>query len=649
MNMRRIDFFPIVLALLFAVLMSAFSLWKFYTFQHDALDLAIFLQTISESANGNWFGLTIHPHSYLGDHVALLLVIPIALFKLIPQAETLLVLQALVLGLSVLPFYAIAKTALNKKWARIFSLVYIAYPSIWNIAAFEFHAFAFAPLLILLAALAYQKSAYAWYVLAVLFMLALREDMTLVVFGFSAVALLDRRAIRWWLPIMALAIAWFGLTTELTQLFSSYDQYKFFVYYQWLGSTAQEIVWNAVTNPLDLVLHLLHPTNLLFYAALFLPLALVPLVRPKWLLICVLPILALVLNSGGAIAAVLFTHHTAIIAPGILLATIFGMKQLLDSPPTWFARLQKTDGLLLKALGVCIPVYAFITLTPLMHFVPFRDVPYSRVDQELAEGAITLVHEGDRVASTFVFLPHVADRAQVHSLHYGFIGHMQYAFDSHYAIEDADTVLIDTDEILNYPIYFFQSEDQRNVLSGHERLQSTVSELRLTALTNNVLAFSRNGSARVEELWGITPTNNTGPMQFEISSFAFGAINAKSLTTRQTLDVQLTTNHHEQSDEFVHPLFRFHDASGDVISGTLLPMAYGFYPTPAWAPQTRVTTRYRLIVPPNAAKLSVQLTSIDGTMGINDVRSGELLKRELQYYSPESVLDISDVTDAPAL
>lgn len=640
------EFFPMILALLVSGILAGFSIWKFSTFGHDALDVAIYAQTVFLSASGSWFGLTIHPHSYLGDHVELFLVAVVGAYKLVPRVETLLVLQSLALGASVIPFYYIARLWTPRAWARGLALMYVAYPHLWNIGAFEFHMLAFAPLLILCTVYAYVRSSFLFYTLGLLLMLSLREDMALVGVGLAAVALIDRRPARWWLPSFVLSTAWFVTAMRLTSYFSSYPDYKFWVYYQWLGSSLSEIAWNVLSNPFAVILHLLHPTNLLFYAGLLLPLAAISLLRPKWLLLSALPLLTLTLNSGGAVAAVLFTHHPAILLPGILLSAASSVHYVRTSPPLWLARFLYTDRLLIKALAVCIPLYSLITLTPLVHLVPFRDAPSTRINAASAERALERIAPSDRVAATLALLPHVSTREHAYSVHYAFIGHPQYAWDVAYDVPKVDAVLLETSEVLEYPISFSLDEDRANVRSGFTRLQQLTAELKLSALSDELLVFTREGRMTSSDLWSVQTATTQGATPLELVSLESAHLDVDTLSNNASIDVALTVRANSVISTFAHPVFRFYDASNTLLRTTTLPMAYGFFPTTAWSAQTEVTSSYRLTTPESTARVSIQLATLDGSIGINDLRSGELLGASYQFVTPELSRNISELSIA---
>lgn len=72
---------------------------------YNALDFGIFHQVIANTAHGDFFAMTIHPHIYLGDHVSPFLLVLAALYRIAATPETLVIVQVLAVVLAVWPLY----------------------------------------------------------------------------------------------------------------------------------------------------------------------------------------------------------------------------------------------------------------------------------------------------------------------------------------------------------------------------------------------------------------------------------------------------------------------------------------------------------------------------------------------------------------
>ena len=98
---------------LFAAVFSILSFLKYRGFEYNALDLAIFHQTLWSLAHHHGWTLTIHPPSYLGDHVGLFLILLAPLYRLFSSPATPLIAQSAAIALAAWPLYGIARTWLS--------------------------------------------------------------------------------------------------------------------------------------------------------------------------------------------------------------------------------------------------------------------------------------------------------------------------------------------------------------------------------------------------------------------------------------------------------------------------------------------------------------------------------------------------------
>src|SRR3989338_5825260 len=110
---------------LYVVIFSIFSLWKYNNFLYNGLDLAIINQVFYNTAHGNAFASSIHPPSYLGDHVNPIILVLLPLYYLLASPKTLLILQTIFLALAAWPLYLIAKKVLNETWGLFFGLAWL--------------------------------------------------------------------------------------------------------------------------------------------------------------------------------------------------------------------------------------------------------------------------------------------------------------------------------------------------------------------------------------------------------------------------------------------------------------------------------------------------------------------------------------------
>src|SRR5205085_6475536 len=144
---------------------------------------------------------------------------------------------------------------------------------------------------------------------------------------------IDRRRgfktlIRWYgLPLLV-AVGWFLICTQLiTPAFNS-GNIDYLSLYDRLGKSAGEMVWNAVTRPQLIgraLIQSLSQGNLVW--GLLLPFGLLPLLRPRWLLISA-PIFLQHLLSWRSSEWSIYFHYAAPVLPLLWIGALEAMALL---------------------------------------------------------------------------------------------------------------------------------------------------------------------------------------------------------------------------------------------------------------------------------------------------------------------------------
>jgi uncharacterized membrane protein len=214
---------PLMVVLLSSAAYAAFA--GYYTIQQhrhlltSAFDLGIYDNTIFNALKGN-FG-----HSpvlygpgkahYLASHAEYGMFLFLPFYALKPSAETLLLIQAVVLGLAALPLFLFARTRVSPSIAMVVSFCYLLFAPLHGPNFYDFH---WLPLAIFFHFSLYYSLAArrTWLsVLCVLVLFAMREDIAvgLVVLGFFLAATGAR--VRFGLVLGALSVLWFAVNKFL--------------------------------------------------------------------------------------------------------------------------------------------------------------------------------------------------------------------------------------------------------------------------------------------------------------------------------------------------------------------------------------------------------------------------------------------------
>ncbi len=327
-----------------------------------AYDLGNHLQALWYAARGHSLELTLVPEfgpTRFAMHVEPSLFLFAPIFWLpVDAAKVLLWLQAIVMALAGLPLYGLARRRLANDWAPLLLVAALfLLPAYESITLFEFHAVALAPTFLLVALFFLDRALLTeedrrgiwagvhdlpgdgaasvgraittkWLLAALFFLLALgtKEDISLVLVMLGMYLVLSRRR-RVGAVIGIAGLAWFLVATYVVIPGSRPDssQSAYLGFFSQLGDTPLEILLSPFRSPLKVIALVLSPETVRGLGMLILPLALVPLLGWRLLLLDA-PVLAIPLLSANPMMHQLETYHYA--APAItflMLATVDGV------------------------------------------------------------------------------------------------------------------------------------------------------------------------------------------------------------------------------------------------------------------------------------------------------------------------------------
>ena len=279
----------------FALVYSVFSCTMFYTARTAIYDLGIFYQGVksySDFKPGYSIAKGLHNFgvanfSVLGDHFSPIDALLAPLIWIYNSPVDLLVAQAVLFALAIPWIWSFTKTALGggRKGTIGAYCVSLAYGMSWPIAgaaAFNFHEVAWAPMLTAIIFERLQKGKLKTAIVAIVFLLMVKEDMGFLVAGIGIYLAVARpRVVRRQLLVACILIVGSLLDTViatyvLIPAFGGRSDYYWA--YTALGANTQQAVGHLITHPISSLKLLITPrvklvTMLwLFGAFCFLPL-----------------------------------------------------------------------------------------------------------------------------------------------------------------------------------------------------------------------------------------------------------------------------------------------------------------------------------------------------------------------------------------
>lgn len=388
----------IAAALLFA-LYVAVSLGMYRNYLSGAYDLGIFDQAVHSYAHGHWpYSLIKGPHySVLGDHFSPILVLIVPLYWVFPHAQTLLVLQAALIAISVVPIYRWSARELGSRAASILAFGYGTFWGIGAAVSFDFHEIAFAVPLLAFSLTALVDRRFRAAVLWALPLVLVKEDLGVTVAAIGLVVLL-RGGGRWaWFVVV------FGLAATAVEMLvlipmANPDGYAYAVQ---LGSSngAGSAAPGQATKPPPMYLRPFWPPIKWGTTALLLAPSLGLVLRSCIVLVAV-PTMAWRFMGANWHYWYPTYHYSAVLGP-ILFVAFIEVLVRLDPAKRW--RIVVASGLVSVAL---FPV------SGLRNF--FTPVVWSTSAHAQAAQRVTgLVPAGAHVAAEVRLVPHLTDRATV--------------------------------------------------------------------------------------------------------------------------------------------------------------------------------------------------------------------------------------------
>ncbi len=439
--------------LLWTAVMGWLQWLKFHAFGYNGLDLAIYDQVVWSLAHGHGFASSIHNPSYLGDHLELWLIPLSWVYKIWPSVFTLLWGQTLILASSIIPLTLLSRRYLSQRLTLFVVFLFLLHPLLYNISLYEFHGLIFALPLLLWSILAYEKKRYwTWLILLVL-ILAVREDLPFVVIGWAVLSAIDRRGWRWWLPALGLGVLWLIAAQKFIGLHNFVPGYKFLAFYRWMGDSYGLMATFPFRHPLVFLAHVFSFQNWAAILGLVAGFGFLPLFRPKVLWPLVFVFLNILVIEGEPISF-LYIHYTAPYIPFLLWASVVAIRDL-QAKKIWPQWEQAVVFPLLSISAILGPLYSHLLYGAAQ--LPLQGWPDTAITPPaILREALIHVQPTDRVVGTFNVMPNLAERSSLYSLNYIYLGLRQFS-DVRYSLPTPiDAMVIDWQQLEHYQ-YFYRT------------------------------------------------------------------------------------------------------------------------------------------------------------------------------------------------
>lgn len=168
------------LAVTYILVFGALSSLKHLSFNSHAMDLGLYSNSMWNSLNGRLLYNSVIEGSHFKSHFSPILIALIPFYFLFQSPITLLVIQTIIIGLALIPFYLIAKRNLDEASTFVLVFSFLLFPSLHYINLFDFHTISFA-ILFIFCLLYYLDSNDKKFLLFAIICLMIREDVALLI------------------------------------------------------------------------------------------------------------------------------------------------------------------------------------------------------------------------------------------------------------------------------------------------------------------------------------------------------------------------------------------------------------------------------------------------------------------------------------
>ena len=351
---------PLLAALivLYTAVFTGLNIYRIQAMRHG-FDVLVYEQPIWNTVHGRPFAQSMYAFTpvHLGVDLVLFELWIAPFYALWQSPVTLFLLVSLGASLGALPLFLIARQRYGSAgeglaWAALY-LVYLPVGAI-TLSEFQPRLFAATALLGAFWFMLRQRAWAFWLCLALA--ITVRSDVGLVIGCLGLYALTERRDWRYSLaPVLVGFGYWAAAVFLIVPALADGHGFLWQVNYRWLGENTRAIVTTIVTNPLYTAQGILTLEKGRYLAQLLWPLAFLPLLRPRLLLVP-LPIFALNLLSEVRVQFDVRFQYQALIIPFLFLAALYGLADLREAP--WSGRVRRLLPLALAALA------AFVLLLP---------------------------------------------------------------------------------------------------------------------------------------------------------------------------------------------------------------------------------------------------------------------------------------------
>jgi len=316
------------LILLYIVFFSFLHIVRHDSLHSNYYDLAIMDQTVYNTFRGRILELTnpegINNFKRMAIHNDIILAFLAPFYLIYSGAQTLVVIQTIVIALGAIPIYLLGKMILKSKPLGItFAFAYLMYSPLQRAGNFDFHAVLLAVTFLLFMFYLFLRKKY--WISFIFFVLSIfsKEQISLTAGFFAFIMAVtayrkkDRKKLFFSILILLISVVWFFASIWLIAPYFRGGQHFALSRYSNPG--------DGLFSYINLIFNY---DNLRYLFLLLFPLGFLSLFSPWYLLIALPEFMVNFLSSHSQMRGI-DNHYAAIIIPFVFISAIFGVNEIL--------------------------------------------------------------------------------------------------------------------------------------------------------------------------------------------------------------------------------------------------------------------------------------------------------------------------------
>jgi uncharacterized membrane protein len=415
----------------YAAYFSFFTIRNHHNLRTAAYDLAIEDNVVYNALRGKM--LKASPMfgpvgTHVGHHATFFAFVLAPFYAISQRAETLLVIQSILIGAAVIPLFLFARNRLGPWPGAVIAALYIFYAPVHGANFYDFH---YPPLgigFVFWTVYLIDVGRYRWAALTILLGLSVREDIALAIFAAGAYFVLSKRRPRAGAIVALVGLLYFVTLKMVVMPAVRGGAESFDWFYKDLlpksGITGfSGVLATVVSNPAFTLGTLLKSKKILYLFQVVTPFAFLPF-RRAWGFLFVMPaVLMTILTSRDASYEISFqyTSHWAI---AMFLASIAALT--IEKEPVWpgdpLGRKRVASWVLAMVAAMLVTSYQHGAI--LQHNTArggFWKFQFARSDADITRysdlrSLITMIPPKATVAGTEFVLPQVSNRPDAYTI-----------------------------------------------------------------------------------------------------------------------------------------------------------------------------------------------------------------------------------------